>query len=135
MTCVARSLIVPLALAVGCSMGSSFVLRRSLVPVLAIWLLEGSAAATRASTQTHAWIDRVRDRAGRVTGRIAAWGVLVPVLYVVVTGGVTALAASTLGREIFPSGGGAEFQLRLRAPTGTKFEVTERLAVGVLDEI
>jgi multidrug efflux pump subunit AcrB len=77
----------------------------------------------------------VRDRAGRFTERITSWGVLVPALYVVVTGGVIAVAASTLGREIFPSGGGAEFQLRLRAPTGTKFETTERLAVDVLDEI
>ena len=41
----------------------------------------------------------------------------------------------SLGREIFPAGGVSQFQLRFRAPAGTKFESTERLATDVLDEI
>ena len=35
----------------------------------------------------------------------------------------------------FPAGGVSQFQLRFRAPAGTKFESTERLATDVLDEI
>src|SRR3954454_9146066 len=41
----------------------------------------------------------------------------------------------SLGREIFPASGGHQFQLRFRAPAGTMFENTERLAIDVLDEI
>ena len=40
-----------------------------------------------------------------------------------------------LGREIFPSSGTHQFQLRFRAPAGTMFENTERLATGVLADI
>jgi multidrug efflux pump subunit AcrB len=40
-----------------------------------------------------------------------------------------------LGREIFPGSGVKAFQLRFRAPAGTKFESTERLGREVLDEI
>jgi multidrug efflux pump subunit AcrB len=45
------------------------------------------------------------------------------------------LVGVRLGREIFPAAGGGQFQLRFRAPAGTKFESTEQLARDVLDEI
>jgi multidrug efflux pump subunit AcrB len=41
----------------------------------------------------------------------------------------------TIGREIFPPSGVKAFQLRFRAPAGTKFESTERLGRDVLDVI
>jgi multidrug efflux pump subunit AcrB len=53
----------------------------------------------------------------------------------VITIAVVATVGLTLGREIFPTGGVSQFQLRFRAPAGTKFESTERLATDVLDEI
>jgi multidrug efflux pump subunit AcrB len=53
----------------------------------------------------------------------------------VVTAAVVVVGGLTLGREIFPAGGVSQFQLRFRAPAGTKFESTERLATDVLDDI
>jgi multidrug efflux pump subunit AcrB len=44
-------------------------------------------------------------------------------------------ASLALGREIFPPSGVKAFQLRFRAPAGTKFESTERLGRDVLDVI
>ena len=55
--------------------------------------------------------------------------------YVVLTVGVAVAMGLTLGREIFPPSGVKAFQLRFRAPAGTKFESTERLARQVLDVI
>jgi multidrug efflux pump subunit AcrB len=49
--------------------------------------------------------------------------------------GLVVAVGLTLGREIFPTSGGHLFQLRFRAPAGTMFENTERLASDVLDEI
>src|SRR4030095_3698872 len=60
---------------------------------------------------------------------------LVVAAYVVVAVGVVATIGLTLGREIFPPSGVKAFQLRFRAPAGTKFESTERLARDVLDVI
>ena len=48
---------------------------------------------------------------------------------------VVAVVGATLGREIFPPSGVKAFQLRFRAPAGTKFEVTERIGREVLDVI
>jgi multidrug efflux pump subunit AcrB len=61
--------------------------------------------------------------------------VLVVVGYLIATIAIVALVGPRLGREIFPGGGARQFQLRIQAPAGTKFESTERLAGDVLDEI
>src|ERR1700682_6514750 len=134
MTGVSRSLFVPLSLAVGFSMIASFVLSSSLVPVLSVWLL-GSRRAARARPDSEDWVDRLRNRLGQFLQHVAPARWSIVATYVAVTVAVVAVVGSTLGQEIFPAGGLSQFQLRFRAPAGTKFESTERLATDVLDEI
>src|ERR1700674_4000874 len=135
MTGVSRSLFVPLSLAVGFSMMASFFLSSSLVPVLSVWLLGSRRAGAGAHSHEEDWVDRLRNRLGRFLQRLApARGILVTV-YAAVTIAIVLAVGLTLGREIFPAGGVSQFQLRFRAPAGTKFESTERLAGDVLDEI
>src|SRR6185503_4461165 len=136
MTGVSRSLFVPLSLAVGCSMIASFVLSSSLVPVLSVWLLSSHGApAVGDASHREDWVDRLRHRLGRILGRLAPARWLLVAAYTVVTIGVVVAVGPRLGREIFPAGGVSQFQLRFRAPAGTKFESTELLATKVLDEI
>ena len=134
MTGVSRSLFVPLSLAVGFSMIASFFLSSSLVPVLSVWLLGGRRGAADAPAHAEDWVDRLRNRLGRFLQRLAPARWLLVTAYAVVTIAVVVVGL-TLGREIFPAGGVSQFQLRFRAPAGTKFESTERLATDVLDEI
>ena len=135
MTGVSRSLFVPLSLAVGFAMIASFLLSSSLVPVLSVWLLRARQGSEEMAGHAGDWVDRLRTRlSGLLHGLAPARGLLVAA-YVVVTVGVIAAVGVTLGREIFPAGGADQFQLRFRAPAGTKFESTERLATDVLDEI
>ncbi len=133
MTGVSRSLFVPLSLAVGFSMIASFVLSSSLVPVLAVWFLR--RGVTPATEHRSDWVDRLRLRLGRVLQGLAPARWLLVAVYTAVTVTVVVLVGLRLGREIFPAGGVSQFQLRFRAPAGTKFESTERLATDVLDEI
>src|SRR3954468_7613569 len=135
MTGVSRSLFVPLSLAVGFSMIASFVLSSSLVPVLSVWFLGRRGGVTAATEHRSNWVDRLRLRLGRVLQGLAPARWLLVALYAAVTVGVLVLVGLRLGREIFPAGGVSQFQLRFRAPAGTKFESTERLATDVLDEI
>jgi multidrug efflux pump subunit AcrB len=60
---------------------------------------------------------------------------MVAAAYVIVAVGTALLVGRSLGREIFPSTGAHQFQLRLRAPAGTMFEATERLTLDILQEI
>jgi multidrug efflux pump subunit AcrB len=134
MTGVSRSLFVPLSLAVGFSMVASFVLSISLVPVLSVWLL---SRHTPTSTTAHGtdWVEWLRERLARLLHALSPRRVLLVTAYVAVSMAVVAGAGLSLGREIFPASGAKQFQLRFRAPAGTKFESTERLAVDVLEEI
>jgi multidrug efflux pump subunit AcrB len=128
-------LFVPLSLAVGFAMVASFLLSMSLVPVLSVWLLAKHRPARAGDVPAGDWVERLRERLARLLHAVAPRRGLLVGAYALVTVAVAVGVGLTLGREIFPPSGAKQFQLRFRAPAGTKFESTERLAVDVLDEI
>jgi multidrug efflux pump subunit AcrB len=135
MTGISRSLFVPLSLAVGFAMVASFLLSNSLVPVLSVWLLRTQRHGAQGDATAEDWVDRLRNRLTESLQRLAGAQGLVVAVYTIVTIAIAAAVGLQLGREIFPTGGAHLFQLRFRAPAGTKFESTERLAGDVLEEI
>jgi multidrug efflux pump subunit AcrB len=128
---VTRSLFVPLSLAVGFSMMASYFLSSSLVPVMAIWMLRG-----RHQEESHRGrFERFRESYGAAVGKVLKAPALAIMAYIAVTGAVMALAVGLLGREIFPRVDASQFQVRLRAPVGTRVERTEAMTREVLEEI
>jgi multidrug efflux pump subunit AcrB len=132
MTGVSRSLFIPLSLAVGFAMIASFLLSSSLVPVLSIWWLGGSH---HDASHGNDWVERLRNRLDSLLRGLASARVVLVAAYLVVALGVVGVVGLSLGREIFPPSGVKAFQLRFRAPAGTKFEATEELGREVLDVI
>ncbi|WP_447977255.1 efflux RND transporter permease subunit [Candidatus Nitrospira bockiana] len=128
---VGRALFVPLALAVGFAMAASYFLASTLVPVLATWLLRSGFHAEAQGSR----FERVQARYGRVVDRLVRVGWLVIPLYLVLTVAIIWILAGRLGMEMFPSVDTGQFQLRVRAPDGTRIERTEVLAQRVLDAI
>jgi multidrug efflux pump subunit AcrB len=128
----ARSLFVPLALAVGFAMVASYLLSSTFVPVLSIWVLR-----TKHGEQTvkHSAFDRFRDRYAGLSRRIVRLRWAVVGVYVLVAGLVIFFVGRSLGREIFPVVDEGQFELRLRAPAGTRIEATEQIANKTLDII
>jgi multidrug efflux pump subunit AcrB len=130
----ARALFMPLALAVGFAMVASYLLSSSFVPVVSVWLLRHHALSGHQS-QGFLGFDSFRN----LYASVAQWAVglrwVVIPAYLVISSGVIWWAARALGTEIFPSVDAGQFQLRLRAPTGTRIERTEELVVKALDLI
>lgn len=128
----ARNLFVPLALAVGFSMIASYLLSSTLVPILTVWVLRW-AHGGRASKKT--LFDRFQGGYGHLVGGVvkARW-MIVP-LYLIAAGGIIFFVGRDLGREIFPIVDAGQFELRLRAPAGTRLEQTETIARHTLDVI
>jgi len=128
----ARNLFVPLALAVGFAMIASYLLSSTFVPVLSIWVLR-----TRHGDQNirHTLFDRFRNGyAGLSRGLVKLrWGIAI--IYLVAAGGVIYFVGRGLGREIFPVIDEGQFELRLRAPAGTRIEATEQVADKALQII
>jgi multidrug efflux pump subunit AcrB len=78
---------------------------------------------------------RLRDAyAGLLTGLLRVRWLLVPAY---LAGAVLLVwfVGRQVGQEVFPAVDTGQFQLRLRAPTGTRIEVTEQLAVQALEAV
>jgi multidrug efflux pump subunit AcrB len=133
MTGPAKSLFLPLSLAVGFSMGASYLLSSSLVPVLSNWLLKPEPGHAENPKQTG--FDRFRERFLTVLDRVTKLPAILFGSYAVVAALVLLLIAPRLAREIFPSAASNQFRLRFDAPDGTRVPVTEEMTRRVLDII
>ncbi|HXR97484.1 MAG TPA: efflux RND transporter permease subunit [Terriglobales bacterium] len=123
MTGISRSLFVPLSLAVALAMAASLGLSLTLLPVLAERWNRNTASGLHAAGSGHGWLrfrSAVAGAAAAVAGRRwAAPG------YLAVALGLAFLAGNTIGTDIFPQSTAGQFQMRVRAPAGTRLERSE----------
>jgi len=130
---VARFLFVPLAEAVIFAMIASYILSRTLVPTLAMYLLKAKRA-NRKSRNPFVWFQRAFER-GFERLRLSYQLLLTTLVYrrFIFTPVFLALCAAAfllapwLGQDFFPNTDAGEFILHLRAKTGTRIEETARL--------
>jgi multidrug efflux pump subunit AcrB len=130
----AQALFVPLSLAVGFAMISSYLLSSTFVPVLSTWLLKKHGHSGNGLPRRTVF-DRFRDGFARASGGILRGRWLVVPAYLVAAGVVIYGVGSTLGLEIFPQVDAGRFQLRVKAPAGTRIEKTEQIVQDVLAAI
>ncbi|PAW67859.1 MAG: acriflavin resistance protein [Opitutia bacterium Tous-C1TDCM] len=127
----AQALFVPMALAVGFAMIASYLLSSTLVPILAVWLLRGHGPGLRAGSS----FARLQRTYGGLLRGIVALRWPLAILYLAVCGGIVWAIGGRLGTEIFPQTDNGQFALRLRAPSGTRVDLTEAYAKKVLATI
>ena len=129
-----QSLFVPLSLAVGLAMFSSYILSGTFVPVMSAWLLKrhGKQGDSKGHGGANDFITKLRGAYQRVLIRLIARRAVVITVFISIALG-SFLIYPSLGSEIFPTGNPAAFQLRIKAPAGTRFEKTEEIAKQVLD--
>ena len=128
---IARSLFVPLALAVGFAVAASYLLSSTLLPVLSAWWLR----THRSHAAPPRWLALAQQGYERVLGRIVARGWLFPAVYGLSALILIPLLAAYAGLDLFPPSDQGQIQVRLRAPTGTRVERTEVIARKALDTI
>ncbi len=129
MTGVARQLFVPLSLAVGFAMLASWLLSSTFVPVLSIRLI-GQAHSSRSR-----FFDGLQGLYTRCLQFTLRFRWPLAAAYLASTAVLLVLLAPRAGTEIFPAVDTGQFQIRLRAPQGTRIERTERIALEALDLI
>jgi multidrug efflux pump subunit AcrB len=131
---VARALFVPLTIAVGFSMIGSFVLSRTLVPVLTTWLLKGLKKESRDKRPKRSRLsfDQFRRAYARLIRRFMRHKFWIVLGYALLTLSLAAFLIIHVGREIFPIVNEGQFKLRIRAPTGSHIDTTEAYVQQVL---
>ena len=132
---VARYLFVPLAEAVVFAMLASYVLSRTLVPTMAMYLLRAKPHDTRPSRNPLVWFQQGFERGfeqlrhayrGALTLLVHHRGMFIPAFLL---GCVATFALLPwLGQDFFPNTDSGQFILHMRAKTGTRIEETARLA-------
>jgi multidrug efflux pump subunit AcrB len=126
----ARGLFVPLSLAVGFAMITSYLLSSTFVPVLSVWLLRNTHRHAERQTQSN-----MGSFFAGFLSFTTRWRWLVVPVYLLATLLLILVLGSQLGTEIFPQVDAGQFQFRLRAPEGTRIEQTEEITREALNFI
>ena len=154
------SLFLPLALAIAFSMITSYFLAQTFVPILANWIMKAHPANHGTQEKMHAAIaggdhdtwdqkkmllekaekdltrfEKLRNRFLRFLGRLYIVRKPVVIAYVVLVSGAAVLLLNNIGRDVLPRTNSGQFQLRLRAPEGTRIERTEGMMLKTLDAL
>jgi CzcA family heavy metal efflux pump len=139
----AKFLFTPMALAVVFAILSSYVLSRTLVPVLVRYLLRhenhhGSPAAANLFERFQRGFARGFEALRQAYLQALRWALVNRTTVFVVFGlvvGSAFLALPWVGRDFFPTVDAGQFRLHVRAATGTRIESTERIFSAVEEEI
>jgi multidrug efflux pump subunit AcrB len=134
------ALFLPLALAIGFAMITSFLLSQTFVPVMANWLMKVNPEhqkwpANHGGAHKLGRFERFRTSFSNMLERLMNAKKLVSLGYLVVGITLVVVLLNVIGRDVFPKVNSSQFQLRLRAPEGTRAERTEEISLKVLEEI
>jgi multidrug efflux pump subunit AcrB len=139
LTGVARYLFIPLAEAVVFAMLASYVLSRTLVPTLAMYLLrahghQAKPSAWNIAARFQKWFEQAFNRTRDAYHRLLTSLVAIPWLFLpLFLGGCTAVFAlfPWLGQDFFPSTDAGQIKLHVRTKTAMRIEET----ANVCDQI
>ena len=160
MSGIPGALFLPLSLAIGFSMIVSFLLSQTFVPIMANWLMkahpkkhgeneeaynEDEDPAVQKEKLLHradsnrdgkvSRFEKFRQGFMRLLERLLPVRKPVVLLYIFGVIGLAALLLNNIGRDVLPKVNSSQFQLRMRAPDGTRIERTEEKAITVLNEL
>jgi len=151
------ALFLPLALAIGFSMVVSFLLSQTFVPVMANWMMKVHTKEHGADEVTHdpgeqkrllaegkigsgkdgkfSRFDKFRLKFLSFITNLLNYRKPVTIIYLAGVTGLAILFLDKIGKDVLPKVNSSQFQLRLRAPDGTRLERTEEKALTVLKEL
>jgi len=138
LTGAAKYLFTPMALAVVFAVVTSYLLARTLVPIMARYLLTESQGAHASGAHWHArfeaGFERLRQRYLSALNWTLHQGTTVFVLFAILIG-TSAGAAWFVGWDFFPAVDAGQIRLHVNAPIGTRLERTGEIFTAVEEEI
>jgi len=125
-----RALFMPLALAVGFAMISSYLLSSTFVPVMSVWLLKEVKHEHTGKLSLFEKFELAYE--GLVHWIVKLRWIVVP-SYIGLAAVALIFFGSRLGQELFPQIDSGQFVLRFRPPPGTNFEITRMMGQKILE--
>ncbi|MCC9019755.1 efflux RND transporter permease subunit [Flavobacterium lipolyticum] len=131
MTGIPGSLFMPLALAIGFSMLLSFMLSQTFVPVMANWLMKDKENHEHTEDKFDGFKNRFVLFLQSIMGKRKP---ILIISFILVAVGAFLMYSST-GKDVLPTVNSSQFQVRIKAPEGTRIEKTELKIKQVLGEL
>lgn len=125
MTGIPGALFMPLALAIGFSMIVSFLLSQTFVPVMANWMMKHDPETCHNPAHKKNWFDRFRERFLHLLSNLVAKHKIIVSLSLVFALVACFFLYQGIGKDVLPTVNSRQFQVRIKAPEGTRIEVTE----------
>jgi multidrug efflux pump subunit AcrB len=169
MSGIPGALFLPLSLAIGFCMVTSYLMAQTFVPVMANWMMkkhhkhgedgkdyasdeeEFKASGLTAEQLSHiaeekekllergtgkdgkeTRFDKFRKRFMRFTDRMIPYRLPISIAYIILGLFGAWLMITHIGRDVLPKSNAGQFQVRLRAPAGTRIERTELYMIKAL---
>ncbi|SEN09106.1 Multidrug efflux pump subunit AcrB [Chitinophaga rupis] len=79
--------------------------------------------------------DKLRNRYLRFIDRMMPYRKLIVTAYLLVVSGIVYLLITSIGRDVLPKVNGSQFQVRMRAPDGTRIEETEKKTIQLTNAV
>lgn len=133
MSGMAGALFLPLSLAIGFSMITSFLLSQTFVPVMANWLMKAPKKET--DNNDHKKVNRfekIKTSFVCLLDKLMNFRKIATISYFIIITGIVIILISSIGRDVMPKVNSSQFQLRVRAPEGTRMERTEEITKDIL---
>src|SRR5271169_3736871 len=102
MTGAAKAMFLPLSLAVGYAMVTSYLLSSTLVPILSVWLLRGHETTATGHAVAGSRFGRFQERYAKLGRKLVGARWVVVGAYLVLAGAAILFLGRRLGTEIFP---------------------------------
>lgn len=125
MTGIPGALFMPLALAIGFSIIVSFLLSQTFVPVMANWMMKHDPETCHNPTHKKNWFDRFRERFLHLLSNLVAKHKIIVSLSLIFALVACFFLYQGIGKDVLPPVNSRQFQVRIKAPEGTRIEVTE----------
>ncbi|MFD2904147.1 efflux RND transporter permease subunit [Sphingobacterium anhuiense] len=133
MTGIPGSLFMPLALSIGFSMITSYLMSQTFVPIMANWMMKNNHVAGEVHKETA--FDRFKVRYSNLLGRLMASKKIIVSISLVLILTLVAVMYQFTGKDVLPNVNSSQFQVRITAPEGTRIEKTEEKVKAVLHQL
>ena len=135
MTGVPKAMFLPLSLSIGFTMIVSYIAAQTLVPILSNWLIRPERYQHYQHAVKNDLFERVKLRYMRFLQRGMKRRKITVVAYLVLVLAMAAAAFVVIGKDMMPKLNNGQFQVRIKAPDGTRLERTEEKLRQVLQVI
>lgn len=135
MTGIPRDMFMPLSMAVAFAMIASFIASQTFVPVLANWVMKHKHNTAANTPRKRAYFEKFRVNYAYRMRKWSTRSTLLLSIYIIAAGGIAVVLLNISGKDVMPVSNAGDFQMRIRAPQGSRLEKTEDIVKAVTKDI